>query len=63
MKLPVSKTKDGVCLAQKDRSAVPSVGTNQIIIYTHISVPVSDGTLNWNISSIERRQPLRLPEH
>ena len=46
MKLPVSKTNDGVCLAQKDRSAVPSVGTNQIIIYTHISVPGSDGTLN-----------------
>lgn len=46
MKLPVSKTNDGVSLAQKDRSAVPSIGTNQIIIYIHISVPVSDGTLN-----------------
>lgn len=62
--LPVSKTGDCVPLAQKDRSAVPSIGTKQTIIYIHTPVPVADGTLNSNISSTERTvNPLWLSEH
>lgn len=31
--LPVSKTNDALTLVQKDRWALPSVGTNQIILF------------------------------
>lgn len=62
--LSVSKTNGGVFLAQKKRYVVPSIGTNQIIIYRHIPAPMANGTLNLNILSIERRvHPLWLPEY
>lgn len=48
MSSSVSKSGDGVPLAQKDRYVAPSVATNQTVMYIHIPVSFTDGTVNPN---------------
>lgn len=43
---PISKTSNGVPLTQKDKYAVPSIETNEIIMYILTPVPLVDGTVN-----------------
>lgn len=44
-----------MCLAQKEKYASPSTGTDQIIIYIDTPSPVAKGSLDSNILSLRER--------